>query len=104
MGVSWQLTMSVFVFQSSSDMLVLRELGKVYNGSFLAVDHVSVGVPSGECFGLLGVNGAGKTSTFKMLTGDETVTYGDAYVNKNSIRKEIKQVGIIPNVRKCLCW
>ena len=73
-------------------MLILRELGKVYNGSFLAVDHVSVGVPSGECFGLLGVNGAGKTSTFKMLTGDETVTYGDAYVNRHSIIKDIKQV------------
>lgn len=31
-----------------------------------------------QCFGLLGVNGAGKTSTFKMLTGDTEVTLGDA--------------------------
>ena len=34
-----------------------------------------------QCFGLLGVNGAGKTSTFKMLTGDNTVTSGEAYLN-----------------------
>ena len=31
---------------------------------------ISFGVPSGPCFGLLGVNGAGKSTTFKMLTGD----------------------------------
>lgn len=33
-----------------------------------------------QCFGLLGVNGAGKTSTFKMLTGDSLVTGGEAYL------------------------
>lgn len=33
-----------------------------------------------QCFGLLGVNGAGKTSTFKMLTGDSVVTGGEAYL------------------------
>lgn len=33
-----------------------------------------------QCFGLLGVNGAGKTSTFKMLTGDSLVTSGEAYL------------------------
>ena len=33
-----------------------------------------------QCFGLLGVNGAGKTTTFKMLTGDEYVSEGDAFL------------------------
>ena len=33
-----------------------------------------------QCFGLLGVNGAGKTSTFRMLTGETAVTSGDALV------------------------
>lgn len=36
--------------------------------------------PSPQCFGLLGVNGAGKTSTFKMLTGDTEVTLGEAWL------------------------
>ena len=40
-----------------------------------------MGVRPGECFGLLGVNGAGKTTTFKMLTGDESTTGGEAFVN-----------------------
>lgn len=46
-----------------------------------AVDNLYVGVPKGQCFGLLGVNGAGKTTTFKMLTGDVSVTSGDAFIN-----------------------
>ena len=49
---------------------VIRNLTKRYSGaSKPAVDHLTFGVKRGECFGLLGVNGAGKTSTFKMLTG-----------------------------------
>lgn len=34
-----------------------------------------------QCLGLLGVNGAGKSTTFKMLTGDTNVTAGDAFLN-----------------------
>lgn len=62
-----------------------RLFGQVYKsrkiGRILAVDRLCLGVRPGECFGLLGVNGAGKTSTFKMLTGDETTTGGEAFVN-----------------------
>ena len=39
-----------------------------------------IDLSSVQCFGLLGVNGAGKTSTFKMLTGDIPVTAGEAFV------------------------
>lgn len=45
-----------------------------------------------ECFGLLGVNGAGKTSTFKMLTGDETISSGEAWVDGISVRTNMNQV------------
>lgn len=38
-------------------------------GDFTAVDRVSFQVPQGEIFGLLGANGAGKTTVIKMLTG-----------------------------------
>ena len=52
-------------------------------GTLTAVDKLCVGVPKGQCFGLLGVNGAGKTTTFKMLTGDEQISKGSAYVNNH---------------------
>uniref|UniRef100_A0A8C9ZQ24 ATP binding cassette subfamily A member 3 n=1 Tax=Sander lucioperca TaxID=283035 RepID=A0A8C9ZQ24_SANLU len=58
----------------------------------LAVDRLSLAVGKGECFGLLGFNGAGKTTTFKMLTGDESVTSGDAYIDGYSILRDIKKV------------
>ncbi|KFZ69474.1 ATP-binding cassette sub-family A member 1, partial [Podiceps cristatus] len=57
-----------------------------------AVDRICVGIPPGECFGLLGVNGAGKSSTFKMLTGDTDVTGGEAFLKGNSILSNIQEV------------
>ena len=41
-----------------TDVLVLNQVSKLYNGTFRAVDQVSFGVKKRECFGLLGVNGA----------------------------------------------
>ena len=63
-----------------------------YYGSFLAVDGLSVGIPAGECFGLLGINGAGKTSTFMMLTGDAAISSGDAYLDSYSLQTEREMV------------
>ncbi|XP_053776570.1 retinal-specific phospholipid-transporting ATPase ABCA4 isoform X3 [Desmodus rotundus] len=78
---------------NKTDILSLNELTKVYSGtSSPAVDRLCVGVRPGECFGLLGVNGAGKTTTFRMLTGDTTVTSGDATVAGKSILTNISEV------------
>ena len=77
----------------STDSLLLAQVKKYY-GNFLAVDQLSLGVPQGECFGLLGVNGAGKTTTFKMLTGDETLSGGDAWLEGYSVKTQIKTVSI----------
>jgi ABC-type Na+ transport system ATPase subunit NatA len=45
-----------------------------------AVRSLAVGMPRGQCFGLLGINGAGKTSTFRMITGEFAPTSGDTRV------------------------
>jgi ATP-binding cassette subfamily A (ABC1) protein 3 len=83
-----------------NNKVILRELTKFYNGTFLAVDRLTVGIPDGECFGLLGVNGAGKTTTFKMLTGDETLSAGDALLDGVSVRRNVQgareRVGYCP--------
>uniref|UniRef100_A0A8C6ZDT4 ATP binding cassette subfamily A member 12 n=1 Tax=Nothoprocta perdicaria TaxID=30464 RepID=A0A8C6ZDT4_NOTPE len=55
------------------DVVQLQNLTKIYHlphKRIVAVKNISLGIPAGECFGLLGVNGAGKTTIFKMLTGD----------------------------------
>ncbi len=54
---------------TTDDMLVLHRLGKHYRLSFMAVKGISVGLKRGECLGILGVNGAGKSCVFRMLTG-----------------------------------
>uniref|UniRef100_F6Y251 P-type phospholipid transporter n=2 Tax=Monodelphis domestica TaxID=13616 RepID=F6Y251_MONDO len=78
---------------NKTDILRLHELTKIYSGTTSpAVDRLCIGVRPGECFGLLGVNGAGKTTTFKMLTGDISVTSGDAIVAGNSILTQISEV------------
>lgn len=42
-----------------------------------AVKRASFGLDYGECFALLGVNGAGKSTTFKSLTRDIQPTTGE---------------------------
>ncbi|XP_078733168.1 phospholipid-transporting ATPase ABCA1-like [Lampetra fluviatilis] len=76
-----------------TDSLRIVELVKIYRGKKkAAVDRVSVGIPPGECFGLLGVNGAGKTTMFKMLTGDTDVTSGEAFLTEYSILNNMREV------------
>ena len=45
-----------------------RGLGRRF-GPHVALDNVSLSVEPGECFGLLGANGAGKTTFIRLLTG-----------------------------------
>lgn len=80
--------------QIESQSLVMRDMSKVY-GKFTAVNQLSVGVDVSECFGLLGINGAGKTSTFKMLTGDEKITSGEAWVRGISLKADMNNVNKI---------
>lgn len=50
------------------------------------MDNVSFGLEYGECFALLGITGAGKTTTFKCLTGEETPDAGQLYMGGHDVR------------------
>jgi len=66
--------------KSGYDVIRVDKFSKTYNRNcqtVRAVEGVSFGLDYGECFGLLGVNGAGKSTTFKSLTGDITPTTGE---------------------------
>ncbi|KAF8353746.1 hypothetical protein PRIPAC_95369 [Pristionchus pacificus] len=80
--------------QPATTSVVVRDLQKRYGG-FDAVRGVNFHANKGDCFGLLGecVNGAGKTSTFRMLTAEATVTEGDAFLAGHSVRKEWRRAG-----------
>lgn len=82
-GAAWRvLGPAEWAEPSPRQVYKSRKIGRI-----LAVDRLCLGVRPGECFGLLGVNGAGKTSTFKMLTGDESTTGGEAFVNGHRCRR-----------------
>ena len=82
-----------------SDTIVMQNLSRRY-GKKVAVDRLNLGVASGECIGFIGVNGSGKSSTFKMLTGHRFVTSGEAYVGGCNVVDDIdgvwKQIGYCP--------
>ncbi|KAI0229020.1 ATP-binding cassette sub-family A member 3 [Lamellibrachia satsuma] len=65
----------------------------------LAVDGLTVAIPAGECFGLLGVNGAGKTTAFEMLAGNLPVTEGTAFIEGYEVTTNARQ--ITQNVSYC---
>ena len=53
---------------SADAVIVVQDLMRRF-GDFIAVNRVSFSVQRGEIFGLLGANGAGKSTTFRMLCG-----------------------------------
>jgi ABC-2 type transport system ATP-binding protein len=65
--------------RSSGLAIEARELVRDF-GRFRAVDRVSFEVKPGEIFGLLGANGAGKTTVIKMLNGIMPPTGGEGWV------------------------
>lgn len=69
----------------------VNKLTKTF-GKFTAVDKVSFEVKKGEIFGFLGANGAGKSTTIRMLSAILEPTSGDANVSGYSIVKEPDKV------------
>lgn len=82
---------------SASDRFAIKtsELTRQF-GHLTAVDHIELRIPYGEIFGLLGANGAGKSTVIKMLTTLLSPTSGSA---------EVGGFGIIQSpgeVRRCI--
>lgn len=81
--------------------LVVSGLSKLYSSNQVkAVDQLSFAVDKSEFFGLLGVNGAGKSTTFKMLTGELRASSGNAWIEvhnvRHSRRQYLKRIGYCP--------
>ena len=66
------------VRQNKTDVIRVSDFRKAYTTlfgePFLAVERISFGLDYGECFAVLGVNGAGQSTTFKSLTADTDPT------------------------------
>ena len=80
-------------------MISIRGLTKRF-GVQVAVEDLSLEIPSGQIVGFLGPNGAGKTTTLKMLTGMLAPTSGSAQIAGHDLLREPlevkRRVGFVP--------
>ena len=83
--------------QSGSVNLI--KVTKAYSGG-TAVRELSLSMRPGQVFGLLGHNGAGKSTTIKCITGQTAISGGEAFVRGLSVNDNLRQiqqfVGICP--------
>ncbi len=86
-------------------MIKVKSISRNYGG-FKAVDDVSFEIKKGEVVGLLGHNGAGKTTIMKMLTGYLEPTAGTIRVDQLQIDSEMRaiqsRIGYLPE--NCPVW
>lgn len=83
-------------------MLKVENVTKYY-GDFLAVDNLSFTVKPGEIFGLLGVNGAGKTTMFRMIMGLLDISSGNITLDDKKIDYSVTDsIGFLTEERSLL--
>lgn len=78
----------------------IRNVSKIYDGGFQALEDVSLDIESGEILALLGPNGAGKTTLISIVCGITRPTQGSVivggYDNIDSYREARQQIGLVP--------
>ena len=75
----------------AANAIEVDNLTKLF-GKFCAVDHINFSVKQGEIFGFLGANGAGKSTTIRMLCGLLQSTKGTARVGGFDINLQPEKV------------
>jgi ABC-2 type transport system ATP-binding protein len=92
------------------EFVVRRKAGRVrrLRQVVAAVDGISFGIEAGECVGYIGANGAGKSTTIKMLTGILVPTSGTVRVcGLEPVRQRTalaRRVGVVFGQRSQLWW
>ena len=85
-----------------------KSLFKPQIETFEAVKDLNFEIPKGEIFGFIGANGAGKSTTIKMLTGILTPTSGTCLINGKNPQKNrtayVKDIGVVFGQLTQLWW
>jgi ABC-2 type transport system ATP-binding protein len=68
-------------------MIRFEHLGKKF-GNRPALEDLTLEIPNGEIFGLLGHNGAGKSTTFGLLLGQIYPSHGEAFIRGISVQRQ----------------
>lgn len=80
-------------------MLEIQNISKSFFRK-VALDHVSMTIPSGEIFGLLGPNGAGKTTLIRIINRIIEPDHGAVKINGELLRQHhLSLIGYLPEER-----
>ena len=71
-----------------SNILEVRNYSQSYGGDIKACDDVSLTVESGDIFGFIGHNGAGKSTTIRAIVGVLDFDEGEILIDGHSVKKE----------------
>ena len=69
-------------------MLSIKNYSKSYDGGRKAADNVSLEVCSGDIYGFIGHNGAGKSTTIRAVVGVLDFTEGEIFIDGHSVKDE----------------
>ena len=69
-------------------VLEIRDYSKSYGEGKKAADNVSLTVESGDIYGFIGHNGAGKSTTIRAVAGVLDFTEGEIYIDGHSVKEE----------------
>jgi ABC-2 type transport system ATP-binding protein len=72
-------------------MLEIRGYSKTYGEGKKAADNVTLTVESGDIYGFIGHNGAGKSTTIRAVVGVLDFTEGDIFIDGHSVKTESYQ-------------
>lgn len=80
-------------------VIAINNITKKFEGN-IAVDKLSLTINEGETLGLIGQNGAGKSTTFKMILNFLKPDYGDILFDGHSLSyKDLENIGFLPEER-----
>jgi ABC-2 type transport system ATP-binding protein len=104
-----KLTKEFQIYQSRKGLTgAFRDLFNRNYRTIRAVNEVNISIPQGEMVGYIGENGAGKSTTIKMLTGILQPTSGELKVNgfdpHNQREEFVKTIGVVFGQRSQLWW
>ncbi len=82
-------------------MIEIKNLTKIYANGKKAVDNLTLSIESGDIYGFIGANGAGKTSTLKSIVGIHDFDSGEITIGGLSIKQSPlkckQQIAYIPD-------
>ena len=108
MGIEVKNLTKTYKIKRSNVNEVSKNFGTRKYSLMTAVNNISFTIPSGDIVGFIGANGAGKSTTIKMMTGILTPDHGTISINGLNFKKNHKQImlkiGVVFGQRSVLCW